>query len=120
MKKSFLLIIIVFIGIIFLGNYLGKNDSANKKIKPNVSLKELNVLKDNGLLIEINPQLNEAFVNSEIWYLLDYRTKENAGRIMAFYCGQEKGTNLNWVDIKDSYTGKKLAKYSESWGFKTY
>jgi len=77
-------------------------------------------LKESGLLLRINPQLNESYVNPAIWHGLDYQTKENIGRIMAFYCGQKKGTNLNWVDIKDSYSGKKLAKYSESWGFKVY
>lgn len=77
-------------------------------------------LKELGLLIRINPQLNEAYVNPAIWHGLDYQTKENIGRIMAFYCGEKKGTNLNWVNIKDFYSGKKLAKYSEAWGFKIY
>lgn len=77
-------------------------------------------LKESGLLVRINPQLNEAYVNPVIWLRLDYQTKENIGRIMAYYCGRKKGTDLNWVDIKDSYSGKRLAKYSESWGFKVY
>ncbi len=81
---------------------------------------DINTLKESGLLINVNPQLNEAFVNPAIWNGLLYQTKENCGRILAFYCGNKKGTNLNWVDIKDSYSGKKLAKYSESWGFKVY
>jgi hypothetical protein len=76
------------------------------------------LLKENGLILKINPQLNEVLVDVGVWRLLDYQTKERTGRSMAFYCGFEKGTNLNWVDIKDSKTGKKLAKYSESWGFK--
>jgi len=81
---------------------------------------EIKELKESGLLVRINPQLNEAYVNPAVWGGLDYQTKENIGRIIAFYCGRKKGTNLNWVNIKDSYSGKKLAKYSESWGFKVY
>lgn len=77
-------------------------------------------MKENGLIIKINPGLNEAFVDAEVWHLIDSQTKERTGRSMAFYCGFEKGTNLNWVDIRDSKTSKKLAKYSESWGFKVY
>ena len=77
-------------------------------------------LKASGLLVKINPRFNEAYVDPAIWHALDYQTKKNIGRVMAFYCGREKGTNLNWVDIKDRYTGRKLAKYSESWGFKVY
>lgn len=38
---------------------------------------------------------------------------------LAEYCGKKKGTGLNWVEIKDIYSGKKLAKY-DSWRFKTY
>jgi len=81
---------------------------------------DIQSLKDSGLITLINPQLNQAFVDGILWSLLDFQTKEQAGRIMAFYCGREKGTNLNWVEIKDSKSGKKLAKYSESWGFKVY
>lgn len=86
----------------------------------NKDTNELIKLRESGLLIKINPQLNVVYVNSSIWQNLDYQTKENIGRVLAFYCGRKKGTNLNWVDIKDSYSGKKLAKYSENWGFKTY
>lgn len=93
---------------------------SNNQSYSNKDSDKLQILKDNGLIIKINPQLNVVYVNSEIWNRLDSQTKENAGRIMAFYCGREKGSNLNWVDIKDSYTGKRLAKYSENWGFKTY
>ena len=77
-------------------------------------------LKESALLVRINPQLNEAYVNPVIWHGLDYQKKEKIARLMAFFCGRKKGTNLNWVHIKDSYTGKKLAKYSEIWGFKVY
>ncbi len=81
---------------------------------------DINTLKESGLLINVNPQLNEAIVNLAIWDGLLYQTKEKCGSILAFYCGQKKGKNLNWVDIKDSYSGKKLAEYSESRGFKVY
>jgi len=82
--------------------------------------KDIKILEENELLIRINPQMNEAFVESAIWNSLDFQTKQNIGRSMAFYCGIKKGTNLNWIDIRDSYSGRKLAKYSEAWGFKVY
>jgi len=81
---------------------------------------DINTLTESGLLLKINPQMNEAYVNPSIWNALEYQTKENISRVLAFHCGRKKGNNLNWVEIKDSYSGKKLAKYSESWGFKTY
>ena len=81
---------------------------------------DINKLTESGLLTKINPQLNEAFVNSVFWSSLNINIKENIGRSLAFYCGNMKGTDLNWVEIKDSKSGKKLAKYSENWGFKIY
>lgn len=81
---------------------------------------KIKVLMDNDLLVKINPQMNEAFIDSAIWIRLNHQTKENVSRTMAFYCGQEKGTGLNWVDIKDYRSGRRLAKYSESLGFKIY
>ncbi|GAB1451478.1 hypothetical protein MASR2M47_15340 [Draconibacterium sp.] len=93
------------------------NESQSKNSNQENNIK---TLKESGLLYSVNPQLNEAYVNSVIWNQLQYQNKENIGKILAFYCGQKKGTNLNWVEIKDSNSGKILAKYSESWGFKGY
>ena len=81
---------------------------------------DIRILKVNSLLTKINPEMNEAFIEPAIWNRLDYDVKQNISRSMAFYCGIKKGTNLNWVDIKDRYSGKKVAKYSEAWGFKVY
>jgi len=82
--------------------------------------KAIKELTKAGLLVRINPDLNQAYVEPGIWHALDYQAKEYIARVMAFYRGRKKGTNLNWVDIKDRYSGKTLAKYSESWGFKVY
>lgn len=76
--------------------------------------------KETGLLLRINPQMNAAFVNSAIWQALDYQLKKDIGAAMAVYCGYKKGTNINWVEIKDYRSGKRLAKYSQSFGLKTY
>jgi len=78
---------------------------------------QIQQLKDLKLLKDIQPEFHEAFVDPVIWAALDYKTKEGIGRVLAFYCGRKSGTNLNWVEIKDNYSGKKLAKYSEVWGF---
>src|SRR3989339_988023 len=67
--------------------------------------KRVKYLSESGLLLEMNPQYNEVFVNPLIWMELDFRTKEGIGKTLAFYCGRKKNTNLNWVDIKDGKTG---------------
>ena len=75
---------------------------------------------ESGLLLRVEPLLNEAYVDRGTWDKFDYWNKEEFAKTLAFYCGRKKGTNLNWVMIKDSSTGKKLAKYSENWGFTIY
>jgi hypothetical protein len=118
------LLLVIIVSSIF--NQLQQNNSDKKQIVPqtkqqSTTLNEnIKTLKENGLLKRINPRFNEAFIESSLWNKLEFNTKENIGRILAFYCGREKGTNLNWVDIKDNYTGKNIAKYSETWGFETY
>lgn len=121
-------ILIIFLMIIIagvIGNMSKKSPSPEKSAntRPSDGFKledDIKVCIETGLLVKINPQLNEAYVNPVIWHRLDYGLKEKTARSMAFYCGLKKGTNLNWVEIKDSYSGKKLAKYSQSWGFKVY
>ena len=81
---------------------------------------EIRTLRDNHVLVRINPQLNEAYVNTAVWNRLDIQVKENIGRSMALYCGRKKGNKLNWIVIYDTRTGKKIAKYSENWGLKIY
>lgn len=90
--------------------------------KPKVDIdklkQDIKTLIENGLLIRIDPQFNEAFVNSIIWDRLDYQVKENIAIILASY-SEAMGEHEKWVEIKDHRSGKKLAKYSV-WGFKVY
>jgi hypothetical protein len=82
--------------------------------------KGLQMMLDAKMLDRINPQMNEAFINPVEWAKLKYDEKKQVGWFLARYCGRKKGTGLCWVEIKDSYSGRKLAKYSESWGFTVY
>lgn len=127
--KGFRIGCLVLIGLFFLlwliGTLTQSDNGGNQKSSGSPTStsigtdEQVQQLRDLKLLKKIQPDYNEAFVDPVIWAGLDYQTKENIGRILAFYCGRKKGTNLNWVDIKDNYSGKKLAKYSENWGFET-
>ena len=77
-------------------------------------------LRQTGFLKRINPAMNEAFVDPLLWSGIDYQTKKNISKILAFYCGRTKGPNLNWIIIYNNMSGKKLAKFSEAWGFSVY
>ncbi len=70
--------------------------------------------------LEIDSSLNKAYISRIIWNGIDAKTKENFAYALAIYVGNEKGTHLYWVDIIDKQSGKKLAKYSRSFGFKIY
>ena len=74
----------------------------------------------NGLVKKITPELNKVYVNGYHWAMADIEQKEYIGKALALYCGYQKGTKLFWVDIYDWQSGKKVAKYSDSWGLKVY
>jgi len=120
----FFMIVGIFLIIVIVSSFIGKRDGERGSITSVANIEkeenDIQTMRDTGLLTNINPELNEAYVDPIIWSGLDYQTKENVGKIMAFYCGRKKGTNLNWVDIKDNYSGKRLAKYSATFGFKVY
>ena len=42
------------------------------------------------------------------------------GYISACYSAHVKGNDLVWAEIYNYNTGKKIAKYSKSYGFKMY
>jgi hypothetical protein len=82
--------------------------------------KMLKDLIESGIVDSVNANMNEATIDPASWAQMKFDAKKHLGWFLATYCGKKKGTNLNWVDIIDSYSGKKLAKYSEAWGFKVY
>jgi hypothetical protein len=82
--------------------------------------KMLKDLMESGIVEAVNANMNEATVDPASWARMKIDAKKHLGWFLATYCGKKKGTGLNWVDILDSYSGKKLAKYSEAFGFKVY
>ena len=80
--------------------------------------RDIQYLRDCGILKNIDPAANEALMDAQKWAKLNVRVQEGIGRALAFYCGYKKGTGLNWVEIGDVETHHRLAKYSENMGFK--
>lgn len=114
------IVFVVFIIIIFnLNNPTSTSirSSGTKKIDSEVAVK---MLIENKFIHKIEPELNRAYVNWYIWNSMDVEKKEAVSKAIAFYCGYQKGTELFWADIYDWHSGKKLANYSHSWGFKIY
>jgi len=78
----------------------------------------LQTLYDTGTLTKFDIGYNEAWVNPDIWNGLYYDTKVGIGRELAKICDQAGSTGR--ITFYDNKTGKKLAKYSQSWGYKSY
>ena len=76
----------------------------------------VNKLITGGIVVNVNPDLNEAYVSSNAWSATNVDHKKTMGYILAHYCANHKGTKLYWVEIKDYNSGKRLMKWSASWG----
>lgn len=104
--------------VIFI--FLAQISWAQPLFSPTVMEEKIQLLKDTGLVSKIDPSLNLVFVETSLWNTIDFQLKEDICAFLANYCGWKKGTTAYWVIIKDRYSGKKLAKYSQVWGFKVY
>lgn len=71
-------------------------------------------------LLKIEYNLNRIHISDILWNNIDYQAKKDFSASMAIYCGNKKMTYLYWVDIYSKDSGKKLAKFSQSYGFKIY
>lgn len=128
---SYLILGIFFVSFLAL-QFLPSNKSENKEPESSATLKsdetksaENSVLAiksmiDSGLIEREDPALNEIHVNSGLWHSLNIDQKEKVARSMAYYCGFKKGNSSYWVEVYDYQTGRKIAKYSKAWGFKTF
>jgi hypothetical protein len=76
-------------------------------------------LEDEGL-IKVKAELNAVYIKPAFWDQMPYDTKNDFAAALAVYCASKKGTDLYWVEFYDFFSGKKLAKWSKSWGFKIY
>ena len=97
--------------------------SRTERASTRLSTEDEKMLKDlmeSGIVESVNANMNEATVDPASWARMKFDAIKHLGWFLATYCGKKKGTGLNWVDILDSYSGKKLAKYSEAYGFKVY
>lgn len=119
--KTIIQLPLLFIGILSLliigcgSNTSTQQGNESLTLSPD-DLKTIELAISEGY-IRFEAQLNKVWVQPNFWEALPYQSKENFGAMCAIYCANEKGTNLYWVDIMDDRSGKKLAKWSKSWGF---
>lgn len=116
--KHFLTVLIFFTFILLAI----ASSSDNKEKKLTLRQDQISYLEDleRQGMISIEANLNKTYINPLLWNKMDAKLKEDFSASLAIYCGNKKGTNLYWVEIYDKQSGKKLAKYSQSWGFDVY
>lgn len=80
------------------------------------------LVKENYISFEkANGELmNTVYISPVLWNGMDFKLKEDTSCALAIYIANKKGEQTIWVDILDKMTGKKLAKYSQTFGFKVY
>jgi hypothetical protein len=121
--KGILYVFLILIGLIVLGAIISGTDKEQKIAKQKIDISAIepivNDFQKMGVITKLTPEYNQVFVNPQIWHRLDYQAKENFGKCLAAYCAGKKGSTTHWVEIKDAYSGKDLAKYG-SFGFKVY
>jgi hypothetical protein len=114
------IVIVVLVVFALVNNRSNRNSSSSAKLTLNSDqINNLEDLQRQGLIL-IEPQLNRTYIDPFLWAGMDAKLKENFSASLAIYCGNKKGTELYWVEIYDKQSGKKLAKYSHSWGFDIY
>jgi len=68
--------------------------------------------------LKLKPELNTAYIDPSLWRDMNIDLKTDVAFVLAVYCTNYKGSSTYWVEIFDLYSGKKLAKFSETWGLK--
>lgn len=135
MKSGCLPVLILAILFLIVISVIPSKKSRNNANKSNVrnaeqnrvkerlaqnSVKVINSFIESGFIEKMKPELNKAYVDYVVWSSFNVEQKEKIAQNMAYYCGYKKGTNLYWVEIYNYQSGKRIAKYSDAWGFKVY
>lgn len=95
----------------------------NKKASstPSVKLTQSQIdgmvsLEEKGFIVfEIS--LNRVYIKPALWTEMDYKLKEDMTVSFAIYCAMKKGSDTIYIDVYDKQSGKKIAKYSQLWGY---
>ena len=107
------IILTLFLCFIALKSFAGC--PSGSELKDAISL-----YKQGGIIGKIQPELNTVYLTPAAISRFSIDDMRTLGYLSACYSAYIKGNNLVWVDIYNYNTGKKVAKFSESWGFKMY
>lgn len=110
---------ITLVFVIIIAICSSGNTSDKERVLRQDQIDLLEKMNKEGYL-KVEENLNRAYISSVIWNGLDAKGKEDFSAMIAIHCGNTKGNKLYWAEIFDKQSGKKLAKYSKSWGFEVF
>ena len=70
--------------------------------------------------IRLDVNNRSLWIRQGDWQGMDAHQKEVFSFTVAVYCQMKLKVDTRWLEIYDWQSGKKLAKYSQAWGFKVY
>lgn len=119
-----IVIVIVLFSILILAMSSSSDSQNTTPTNSCASYEELidadRTYKENGIVASSEPTLNSVYVTRTAQKVLKYDDYQTMGYIYACLSSEVKGNDLVWSEIYDEVTHKKIAKYSESYGFKMY
>lgn len=124
MRKALLCIlgIVLIAFVLVMSNYEDVTQPPEEKKafcpSPNEMEDAIFQYKDAKIISSFEPKLNSVYISPFAEIKMEYNDLQTLGYLTACYCGYKKGNGLHWVEIYSSKNHKKLAKYSESYGFK--
>jgi len=78
----------------------------------------MQVAKDTGLIVRLDHDSNEAWINPTLWHQMDYSLKCDVVSVAAVYFEETGSSRRLRAYFRDNYTGKELASYSRVGGVK--
>lgn len=82
--------------------------------------RDVDKLMEDGFVLNVNPSMNEALVDSYLWRTSDSASVEGISRLLARYIAVQKNSRVFFVVIKENFDNRKVAEFSESRGLKVF
>lgn len=87
------------------------------KIEYTQDMRDLLTNAESQGAIKFKVDSRELWVDPVFWNMANYDEKMSLGYLGAVKCANDLNSDLYYCTIIDNTTGKKLGKWSRSWGF---
>lgn len=77
-------------------------------------------LLEDGILTFYNPVESEAQMPRAIWAGTEPGIREGIARMLAAHSAATREATVEWIEIKESESGRRLGRYSQAQGFRIY